>query len=215
MTTLFSPYDLGGLSLPNRVAMAPMTRTRAGEHGVPTDLMRENNDQRASAGLIVTDCTAVREDSAGIMHAPGIYSEDQVDGWRGIVDGVHAAGGRIYLQIWHCGRISHPSLQPGGELPIAPSAVAAAGLIFTPEGRVPYPTPRMLDLSEIPPLIEAFGRAAGTAKRAGFDGVELHGAFGYVNAGLIPGQRGGVKPGQWVWDGDMQRAPIGALCMSP
>jgi N-ethylmaleimide reductase len=180
MTKLFEPFNLAGLPLANRTAMAPMTRTRATDDRVPTELMRDYYAQRASAGLIVTECVAVRDDSAGIIRAPGIYTEAQVKGWRMVTDAVHAASGRIYLQLWHGGRISHPSLQPGGDPPIAPSAVAAEGLIYVPEGRVPYPVPRALALAEIAPIIEAFGTGAANAKRAGFDGVELHGAFGYL-----------------------------------
>ncbi len=180
MTHLFDSYDLHGVLLANRMVMAPMTRTRADEGGVPNALMREYYVQRASAGLIVTECTAIGEDSAGIIHAPGIYSEEQVAGWRPVTDGVHAAGGRIFLQVWHCGRISHSSLQPDGELPVAPSAVAASGTIFTSDGPQPFETPRALDRAEIAPIIEAFGRAAANARLAGFDGVELHGAFGYL-----------------------------------
>jgi len=177
---LFTPYDLASLTLPNRVVMAPMTRTRASDDGVPGPLAVEYYTQRASAGLIVTECTAISPDSAGIMHAPGIFTAEQVEGWRHVVAGVHAAGGRIYLQVWHSGRISHPSLQPGGADPVAPSAVAAQGQIFTPSGPLPYPVPRPLELDEIAPLVEAFGRATFQACAAGFDGVELHGAFGYL-----------------------------------
>ncbi|MEP7456348.1 alkene reductase [Phyllobacterium sp. SB3] len=177
---LQQPYQLRSQTLRNRIVMAPMTRTRADDDRVPTDLMREYYEQRASAGLIVTECTAVREDSAGIIHAPGIYSEAQVEGWRKVTQAVHAAGGKIYLQLWHCGRISHPDQQPGGELPVAPSAITAKGQLYTANGRIDFPTPRALELSEIPPLIEAFGRGASNARSAGFDGVELHGAFGYL-----------------------------------
>ncbi len=180
LTSLFDPFDLHGVRLPNRMVMAPMTRTRATDGRVPTELMRDYYVQRASAGLIVTECTAVREDSAGIIRAPGIYSDAQVEGWRDVTDAVHDAGGRIVLQIWHGGRISHPDLQPGGEPPIAPSAIAASGEFFTPAGRKPFPVPRPLELDEIAPLIEAFGAATLRARRAGFDGVELHGAFGYL-----------------------------------
>ena len=151
MTTLFDSFALGSLELPNRMVMAPMTRTRASDDRTPTLLMREYYAQRASAGLIVTECTAVREDSAGIIRAPAIYNDTQIAGWRSVTDVVHAAGGRIFLQIWHGGRISHPSLQPNGELPVAPSAIAASGLIFTPQGRVPYVAPRALELAEIAP----------------------------------------------------------------
>ena len=177
---LFSPYDLAGLSLRNRIVMAPMTRTRSSDAGVQGPLNREYYAQRASAGLIVSECTAVSADCGGILRAPGIFSLEQVEGWRMVVDGVHQAGGRIYCQIWHPGRISHPSLQPGGATPVAPSAIAAEGQIFTPGGRVPYEAPRALETKEIPPIIAAFGQAAVRARAAGFDGVELHGAFGYL-----------------------------------
>lgn len=130
MTDLFDPFDLAGLNLTNRMIMAPMTCTRADDAGVPTDPMREYYMQRASAGLIVTECTDVRPDSAGIMHAPGAYNAAQEAGWRKITDAVHAAGGRIYLQVWHGGRISHPSLQPDGAPPIAPFAIAADVIAF-------------------------------------------------------------------------------------
>ena len=177
---LLEPYKLQDQTLDNRLVMAPMTRTRADDDRVPTDLMREYYEQRASAGLIVTECTAIREDSAGIIRAPGIYNDAQVDGWRKITEAVHAAGGKIFMQIWHGGRISHPTLQPGGQLPIAPSAIAAKGQLFTPNGPIDFPVPRALELSEIAPVIDAYGAGAANAKRAGFDGVELHGAFGYL-----------------------------------
>lgn len=177
---LLEPYDLQGLTLANRAVMAPMTRTRADDDGVPTDMMRDYYVQRASAGLIVTECTAVRADSAGIVRAPGIHSAAQVAGWSRITDAVHEAGGHIYLQIWHGGRISHTDLQPDGEAPIAPSAIPATGEIFTPAGRQPYPVPRALEPAEIAPLVGAFGTATHNAREAGFDGVELHGAWGYL-----------------------------------
>lgn len=180
MPNLFDPFDLAGHQLSNRMVMAPMTRTRADDGGTPNALMEEYYRQRASAGLIVTECAAVREDSAGILHAPGIYNAEQVAGWKKVTDSVQAAGGRIFLQVWHCGRISHTSLQPGGELPVAPSAVAASGTIFTPSGPQPYETPRALELTEIGAIVAAFGQAAANAREAGFDGVELHGAFGYL-----------------------------------
>jgi N-ethylmaleimide reductase len=189
---LFTPATLAGLALPNRMVMAPMTRTRSGPGGVQGPLNAEYYAQRATAGLIVTECTSVSPDSAGIMRAPGIYTAAQVQGWRGVVDAVHAAGGRIYLQAWHCGRVSHPDLQPGGGAPVAPSAIAAEGQVVTPNGRVPFTVPRALELSEIQSIIEAFGTASGLARTAGFDGVELHGAFGYL-------------PDQFLQDGTNRR----------
>lgn len=179
MPEIFETFDLHGLRMPNRMVMAPMTRTRASEIGVPTELMRVYYTQRASAGLIVTECTQVSDQAHGIIRAPGMHRADQVEGWRRVVDSVHAAGGRIYSQLWHCGRAAHPDMR-GGEPPVAPSPIAADGQFFLPSGRVPYPIPRELAAVEIPAIVEDFGRAAGFAKDAGFDGVELHGAFGYL-----------------------------------
>jgi len=179
-SALLSPFRLGPLDLPNRMVMAPMTRTRASGERVPTELMAQYYAQRASAGLIVTECIAVAPDSAGIIRAPGLYTDAQVAGWRTVTNAVHARGGRIFAQIWHCGRASHVSLQPGGTAPVAPSAVAAEGSIFTPEGRQPFSVPRALDASEIPAIVAAFGVATERAREAGFDGIELHGAFGYL-----------------------------------
>lgn len=177
---LLSPVRLGPLFLPNRVAMAPMTRTRATEERVPTELMAEYYAQRASAGLIVSECIAVSPDSAGIIRAPGLYTAAQVEGWRKVTGAVHTRGGRIFAQIWHCGRASHASLQPNGAPPVAPTAVAAEGMIFTPEGRQPFSVPRALETSEIAGIVTAFADATARAREAGFDGVELHGAFGYL-----------------------------------
>lgn len=190
--SLLDPIVLGDLPLKNRMAMAPMTRTRATEDRVPTPMMAEYYAQRASAGLIITECVAVSPDSAGIIRAPGLYNAAQVEGWRGVVDAVHAAGGTIFCQIWHGGRCSHTSLQPDGEAPVAPSPIAADGVIFTPEGRVPYSTPRALEGAEIAQIVESFGAATRLARDAGFDGVELHAAYGYL-------------PDQFLQDGSNQR----------
>lgn len=189
---LLKPATMGPLQLKNRMVMAPMTRTRAGEGRVPTALNAEYYAQRASAGLIVSECVAVSPDSAGIIRAPGIYNAEQVQGWRGVTDAVHAAGGLIYCQLWHGGRCSHASLQPNGEAPIAPSPIAAEGVIFTPEGRVPYSTPRALAIEEIPDVVERFAAATRLAREAGFDGVELHAAYGYL-------------PDQFLQDGSNHR----------
>jgi len=175
---LFSPVKLGPYTLPNRMVMAPMTRLRAIDT-VPQPLMATYYAQRASAGLIVTECTMVSPLSLGYMNCPGIYSPEQVAGWRGVTDAVHASGGRIFLQLWHSGRISHPSLL-GGELPVAPSAIAATGTLHTPEGKRPLETPRALETHEIPEIVEQFRKGAENALAAGFDGIELHGAFGYL-----------------------------------
>lgn len=177
---LFSPVKLGSYTLPNRMVMAPMTRLRAGAGDVPVPLNATYYAQRASAGLIVTECTMVSPQSHGYMNCPGIYSPEQVAGWQLVTDAVHARGGRIFLQLWHCGRISHPLLQEGGTLPVAPSAIAAEGELHTPEGKRPMVTPRALETHEIPGIVEDFRKGAENALAAGFDGVEFHGAFGYL-----------------------------------
>ena len=179
MTDLFTPFELGELALPNRIAMSAMTRTRAGEDGVPTDLMRDYYVQRASAGLIVTECTQVSDQGHGIIRCPGLHRDDQVAGWRKITDAVHAASGRIICQIWHCGRVAHPDIR-GGEPPVAPSPIPATGDFFLPRGRVDFPVPRELRLDEIPGIVASFAAATRNARAAGFDGVELHGANGYL-----------------------------------
>ncbi|MGY0557868.1 alkene reductase [Lysobacter sp. A421] len=179
MNNLFTPFDLDALTLPNRILMSPMTRTRATEDGVPTDLMRDYYVQRASAGLIITECTQISEQAHGIIRAPGIHRADQIAAWRKITDAVHAAGGRIFNQIWHCGRVAHPEMR-GGEMPVGPSPIAASGEFFLPRGRVEFPVPRELSLEEIPGIVEDFATATRNARAAGFDGVELHGANGYL-----------------------------------
>ena len=179
MTTIFDTFKLSSLELSNRVVMAPMTRTRATEDDVPTDLMREYYVQRASAGLIITECTQISDEAHGIIRAPGIHRPEQIAAWREVTDGVRAAGGRIFLQIWHCGRVAHPEMR-GGREPVGPSPVAATGDFFLPRGRVEFPVPRALALEELPAIIASFGQAAANAREAGFDGVELHGANGYL-----------------------------------
>jgi N-ethylmaleimide reductase len=179
MSDLFEPYDLHGLKLPNRIAMSAMTRTRASETGVPTDLMRDYYVQRASAGLIVTECTQVSDQGHGIIRCPGVHRPDQIEGWRRVTDAVHAAGGRIYVQLWHCGRVAHPEMR-GGEPPVGPSPIPAEGGFYLPRGRVEFPTPRPLRVEEIAPIVEDFAKATRNAREAGFDGVELHGANGYL-----------------------------------
>lgn len=179
MTDVFSPIELFGQRLPNRVFMSAMTRTRAGEYGVPTELMRDYYVQRAGAGLIVTECTQVSDQAHGIIRCPGLHREDQVAGWREVVDAVHEAGGRIVCQLWHCGRVAHPDMR-GGEAAVAPSPIPAEGDFFLPSGRVDFPIPRELSLHEIAPIVESFAAATRNARKAGFDGVELHGANGYL-----------------------------------
>jgi N-ethylmaleimide reductase len=177
---LFSSYQLGSLKLPSRMVMAPMTRNRAGQGHVPTELMATYYEQRASAGLIVTEAAQVSLQGIGYPGTPGIHTEDQVAGWKRVTDAVHRRGGRIFLQLWHAGRISHPSLQAGGALPVGPSPIAANGEVFSFEGPQKFVTPRALEIAEIPGIVRAFAEGAQHARTAGFDGVELHAANGYL-----------------------------------
>jgi N-ethylmaleimide reductase len=179
MTALFDSFDLKGLMLSNRIVMSAMTRTRATEDDVPTDVMRDYYVQRASAGLIVTECTQISDQAHGIIRAPGLHRADQIVAWEGITDAVHAAGGRIYCQIWHCGRVAHQDMR-GGEQPVGPSPIPATGDFFLPSGRVEFPVPRELRVDEIPGIVADFAQATRNAREAGFDGVELHGANGYL-----------------------------------
>lgn len=176
---LFQPYSLGPLTLKNRIVMAPLTRSRSSDEGVPPPYAATYYAQRASAGLIVAEATNISAQARGYAKTPGIWSEEQVAAWRPVVDAVHEAGGLFYLQLWHTGRISHPSLQPGGALPVAPSAVRPEGQAFTNEGLQDHVTPRSLEASELPGIVEDYRRAAGNARRAGFDGVEIHSANSY------------------------------------
>jgi N-ethylmaleimide reductase len=180
MTTLFSSIQLGPYTLPNRTAMAPMTRNRAGAGNVPQAINVEYYVQRASAGLIITEGSQIAEDALGYPATPGIHSAEQIAGWKKITEAVHAKGGHIFLQLWHCGRISHSSLLPGGKLPVAPSAIKPAGQAFTYQGMQDYTIPHALTLAEIPGLIGQFSTAAKNALEAGFDGVEIHAANGYL-----------------------------------
>jgi len=180
MPSLFSPFQLGSLEVPNRIFMAPLTRCRSEAGDVPGDLIATHYAQRASAGLLIAEATMAIANHCAFMGAPGIHSEAQVAGWRRTTDAVHQVGGRIYLQLWHGGRACH-SLLNGGAQPVAPSAIAIEGdHIHTPEGPKPYETPRELRDDEIPAVVEGFRRAAENARRAGFDGVEVHGANGYL-----------------------------------
>jgi 2,4-dienoyl-CoA reductase-like NADH-dependent reductase (Old Yellow Enzyme family) len=177
---LFEPVKIGRLTLPNRIVMAPMTRNRATLPGrVPNALMREYYAQRASAGFVLTEATSVDPMGVGYPATPGIWSPEQVEGWKAVTDAVHAKGGRILLQLWHVGRISHSSYH-GGKLPVAPSAIPASGHVSLLRPETPYETPRALETSEIPGIVEAFRKGAANAKAAGFDGVEIHGANGYL-----------------------------------
>jgi len=180
MPTLFSPLQLGPIELPNRILMAPLTRCRAEAGDVPGELIATHYAQRASAGLLIAEATMAIAGNCAFMGAPGIHSEAQVAGWRKVTDAVHARGGRIFLQVWHGGRACHPLLN-GGLQPVAPSAIAITDSeIYTPEGKKPYETPRALRDDEMPGLVAGFRAAFENARRAGFDGVEVHGANGYL-----------------------------------
>ncbi|MDP3214986.1 MAG: alkene reductase, partial [Deltaproteobacteria bacterium] len=172
---LFEPFQLGPLLLPNRIVMAPLTRNRASVGNVPGPLNITYYVQRASAGLILTEATQISPQGVGYPLTPGIHSDEQVAGWRAVTDAVHAAGGRIFLQLWHVGRISHPSLQPEGALPVAPSAIQPKGEAVTYQGMQRYVTPRALETQEIPGIVADYRHAAENALKAGFDGIEVHG----------------------------------------
>lgn len=177
---LFQPYALGEITLANRVVMAPLTRNRASDGLVPSPFAAEYYAQRASAGLIIAEATQISAQAQGYQDTPGIYTDEQVAGWRQVTDAVHAKGGRIFLQIWHTGRVSHVSVQPGGQAPVAPSAIRAETKVFAGGTFVDVSEPRALELDEIPAIIADFRHAAANAIRAGFDGVEVHGANGYL-----------------------------------
>lgn len=178
--TLFSPARLGAVQLPNRIAMAPMTRNRAGEGNRPGPMVVEYYRQRASAGLIITEASQVTPEGQGYPNTPGIHSDEQVDAWHEVTEAVHSAGGRIALQLWHVGRISHPSVI-GGLTPVAPSAIRPEGEIWTgAAGTLPFVTPRALELEEIPGVIRRYAEGARRARAAGFDAVEVHAANGYL-----------------------------------
>ncbi|GAB4512680.1 MAG: alkene reductase [Roseibium sp.] len=178
---LFSPAKAGAIELRNRVVMAPLTRNRARPaDDAPTDLIVKYYEQRAGAGLIVTEASQVSPQGKGYAWTPGIYSDAQVEGWKKVTDAVHARGGKIVIQLWHVGRISHPVLQPGGADPVAPSAIAAKSKTFDGEQFVDTPTPRALELGEIPGIVDDYRKAAENAMKAGFDGVEVHAANGYL-----------------------------------
>ena len=177
---LFQPVRLGPYQLANRIVMAPLTRSRADEEGVPRPLMVEYYAQRASAGLIITEGTNVSPQGRGYALTPGLYEAAQVEGWRKVTEAVHARGGRIFPQLWHVGRVSHPSLQPGGALPVAPSAIRPEATSYTDAGFRPCVTPRALATAEIPEIVEQYRHATRNALVAGFDGVEIHAANGYL-----------------------------------
>ena len=179
MPTLFDPVHIGAWNLPNRIIFAPLTRARAGAERIPNALMAEYYAQRVAVGLIISEATSITPMGVGYADTPGIWSAAQVDGWKLVTEAVHKAGGRMVLQLWHVGRISDPQFL-NGALPVAPSAIAAAGHVSLVRPQKSFVTPRALGLEEIPGIIEAYRLGAENAKRAGFDGVEIHGANGYL-----------------------------------
>ena len=180
-SVLLTPFDLRGLLLKNRVVLAPLTRSRAGERRLPNALMAEYYGQRASAGLLITEATVISKQGIGWLNSPGIYTDEQAEAWKEVVDAVHARSTPIFLQLWHCGRASHSSFHDPRELPVAPSAIKIEGeFIHTPLGKEPFETPRALETDEIPAIVEDYRRAAARAASAGFDGVEIHAANGYL-----------------------------------
>ncbi|MBL1433624.1 MAG: alkene reductase [Gammaproteobacteria bacterium] len=180
-THLFSEGKLGDLDLPHRIIMAPLTRSRSSQPGdVPNDLNAEYYGQRASAALIISEATQISPQGKGYAFTPGIHSKEQIEGWKKVIEAVHAQDSLIFLQLWHVGRVSHSSLQPDNGLPVAPSAIAPEGQAFTYEGMLDFETPRALETNEIPDIVEQYRQAAVNAKQAGFDGVEIHAANGYL-----------------------------------
>ena len=177
---LFTPIRYGAIEAPDRIVMAPMTRTRADAEDAPHQLQATYYTQRSTAGLIVSEATHISPQGKGYAGAPGIHSQKQIEGWRIVTDAVHAAGGRIVLQLWHVGRVSHPSLQPGGALPVAPSAIGFEGQAFIYDGKQDFVVPRALETDEIPGIVADYAQAAANANAAGFDGVEIHSANAYL-----------------------------------
>ena len=178
--TLFSSYQLGNIELNNRIVMAPLTRNRAGKGLVPSEFAADYYAQRASAGLIITEATQVSPQAQGYQDTPGLYTTEQIDAWRKVTNAVHAKGGKIFVQLWHVGRISHVDLQPNGASPVAPSAIRADTKTFVNNTFTEVSEPRALELYEIPAIISDFRQAAANAITAGFDGVEIHAANGYL-----------------------------------
>ncbi|MET8755526.1 alkene reductase [Streptomyces sp. NPDC004667] len=196
MTSAFEPVRIPGVTLPNRIALAPMTRSRAGEGGVATALVTEYYTQRASAGLLISEGIQPSAVGQGYPFTPGLHSAEQVASWREVTDSVHAAGGRIFAQLMHSGRIGHPSLLPDGLVPVAPSAVAPRGQLFTGDGMKDFVTPHELTGTEVRETVAAYALAARNAVEAGFDGVELHGANGYlIHQFLAPGSN--LRADEW------------------
>jgi len=189
---LLTPFKIGKYTLKNRVVMAPLTRRRATDNLVPVDIMRTYYEQRASAGLIISEATNISPQALGYMNSPGIFTPEQIEAWKPITKAVHQKGGVIFLQLWHVGRVSHPLLQPKKVLPVSASAIAVEGKINTPEGHQQMVAPRALELNEIPAVVNDYKTASLNAIEAGFDGVEIHGANGYL-------------PNQFLLDGSNKR----------
>lgn len=177
---LFTAYTLGSLTLANRIVLAPLTRNRAGTGLVPSEFAPTYYSQRASAGLLITEATQISAQAQGYQDTPGLYTQAQIDGWRRVTEAVHAKGGKIFVQLWHVGRVSHVDLQPGGAAPVAPSAIRAQTKTFVNNGFADVSEPRALELDELPGIVNDFRQAAANAIAAGFDGVEIHGANGYL-----------------------------------
>ena len=201
---LITAVEVGPLHLPNRVVMAPMTRRRSDASNVPSPLAAEYYAQRASAGLIVSEASLVLPSGASFPGSPGIYDDAQARAWEAIVREVHARGGRMFLQLWHAGRCSDPAFL-GGALPVAPSAIGIAGELETPRGKHPFVTPRALDAGEIPAIVRAFADGARRARAAGFDGVEVHAAQGYLLDQFL---RDGANRRTDAYGGDIQRRAL-------
>jgi N-ethylmaleimide reductase len=176
---LFTPLQVGAITLPNRILLAPLTRTRADAGHMPNDLMVEYYSQRATGGLLITECTMVAPNTSAFINEPGIYNEAQITAWKKVTDAVHAKGGRIFMQIWHAGRAAHPDIN-GGVATVSSCATAIEGEIHTPGGKVPHAVPHALTEEEIPAIVAAYAQGAKNAIAAGFDGVEVHGANGYL-----------------------------------
>jgi N-ethylmaleimide reductase len=212
---LLQPVTIGGLTLRNRIALAPMTRARSGKSRVPNALMAEYYTQRSSAGLVITEATVIADYANGWNESPGIYTDEMASGWNQVTTAVHQAGGAIFLQLWHCGRASHSSFV-GGKLPMAPSAIAINGdYIHTPDGKQPYEVPRAIETAEIAVVVKDYQLAARRAKQAGFDGVEIHGANGYLIDTFLQSktnhrtdQYGGSKEGRYQFLKEIVEAVI-------
>ncbi|WP_141578727.1 alkene reductase [Actinomadura sp. WMMA1423] len=218
MDELFEPLRVGKLDLPNRLVMAPMTRSRAAAGGLATPLTAEYYAQRAAAGLIVTEGTQPSVRGQGYVDTPGLHSEEQVAAWRAVTDAVHAEGGRIFAQLMHAGRVGHPVLYPDGGLPLGPSPIATGERLFTPDGMLDHPVPREMTREDIAQALEEFADAARNAAEAGFDGVELHGANGYlINQFLADGSNrrtdeyGGTAENRARFGIEVARAVAGAI----